>query len=58
MKRDLVYRQVTEWMEIRNMSTSFDSDLLEEYLKDQRIRKRAWNLNSLSEKLMYQTGMN
>ena len=58
LKRDLVYRQVTEWMEIRNMSASFDSDLLEEYLKDQRIRKRAWNLNSLSEKLMYQTGMN
>lgn len=58
LKRDLVYRQITEWMLIRNLGESFDKDLLDEYISDQRVRVRAWNINSLKQKLMYHTGMN
>ena len=58
LKRDLVYRQITEWMEIRNLGKSFDTALLNEYIEDQRTRTRVWNLKSLKEKLMYHTGMN
>ena len=58
LKRDLVYRQITEWMLIRDQGKNFDQDLLEEYVNDQRIRCRSWNLASLKDKLMYMTGMN
>lgn len=58
LKRDLVYRQITEWMLIRELGQNFDQDLLVEYINDQRIRRRAWNLGSLKDKLMYHTGMN
>ena len=58
LKRDLVYRQITEWMEIRNLGKSFDAALLNEYVEDQRTRTRVWNLKSFKEKLMYHTGMN
>ncbi|PJG84402.1 rhamnan synthesis F family protein [Conservatibacter flavescens] len=58
LKRDLVYRQITDWMLITNYAKNFDQELLSEYLKDQRIRKRPWNFSSLKEKLMYSTGMN
>ena len=58
LKRDLVYRQITEWMLIREQGKLFDQDLLNEYVNDQRIRCRAWNLGSLKDKLMYHTGMN
>lgn len=58
LKRDLVYRQVTEWMLIRDLGKNFDQDLLDEYINDQRIRRRYWNLPTLKDKLMYHTGMN
>ncbi|MBN6064012.1 rhamnan synthesis F family protein [Aggregatibacter actinomycetemcomitans] len=58
LKRDLVYRQITEWMLIREQGKLFDQDLLNEYINDQRIRRRYWNLASLKDKLMYNTGMN
>lgn len=58
LKRDLVYRQITEWMLIRDQGKNFDQDLLGEYINDQRIRCRSWNLASLKDKLMYMTGMN
>lgn len=58
LKRDLVYRQVTEWGLIREFGKNFDQDLLDEYINDQRIRRRLWNLPTLKDKLMYHTGMN
>lgn len=58
LKRDLVYRQVTEWGLIREFGKNFDQDLLDEYINDQRVRRRHWNLPTLKDKLMYHTGMN
>lgn len=58
LKRDLVYRQITEWGLIREFGKNFDQDLLDEYIDDQRIRRRHWNLPTLKDKLMYNTGMN
>ncbi|MCW9718781.1 rhamnan synthesis F family protein [Avibacterium sp. 21-599] len=58
LKRDIVYRKITEWMLIRNFGKSFDKDLLDEYISEQRIRIRAWHINSFKQKLMYHIGMN
>ena len=58
LKRDLVYRQVAEWMLIRDRCEGFDDALLDEYIEDQRLRKRHWHLKSGNEKWMYDTGMN
>ena len=58
LKRDLVYRQVAEWMLIRERCEGFDAALLDEYIEDQRLRKRHWHLKRGKEKWMYDTGMN
>ncbi|QPB43163.1 rhamnan synthesis F family protein [Rodentibacter haemolyticus] len=56
LKRDLVYHEIIDWMLIRQHSKNFDQDLLEEYIDDQRLRKRPWFL-SLKEWIMFKSGM-
>ena len=58
LKRDVVYRQVSEWMLIRRRSAGFNEKLLEEYIDDQRLKKRHWNLKRGEEKIAYDIGMN
>lgn len=58
LKRDLVYRQVAEWMLIRTRCSDFEQALVDEYIDDQRLRKRHWHLKRGKEKWMYDTGMN
>lgn len=58
LKRDLVYHEIIDWMLIRQHSINFDQDLLEEYLREQRIKKRPWYLSNIKDKLMFRSGMN
>ena len=55
-KRDLVYHEIIDWMLIRQHAANFDQDLLDEYVHEQRIKKRPWYLKT-KEKLMYRAGM-
>lgn len=57
LKRDLVYHEIVDWMLIRDFGKDFDQDLLEDYIQDQRIRKRPWYFKSLKDKLMFRFGM-
>lgn len=56
LKRDLVYHEIIDWMLIRQHAANFDQDLLDEYVHEQRIKKRPWYLKT-KEKLMYRAGM-
>lgn len=57
LKRDLVYHEIIDWMLIRQHANGFDEDLLNEYIEDQRLKKRPWHLKNLKEKLMYHAGI-
>lgn len=56
LKRDLVYHEIIDWMLIRQHASNFDQDLLEEYLHEQRIKKRPWYLK-LKERVMFKAGI-
>lgn len=58
LKRDIVYRQLTQFGLIRLQGEAFDQDLLDEFVEDQRTRKRVWHLKTWKDQLMYHTGIN